>query len=79
MPKLREEAQIDVPQAEQRYSTFKNEQYPHEILCGSCSTVIYVDDATYESFHRAVAHDPDNQILCDNCLNEYEEEAHAAP
>jgi len=78
MPKLREEAQVDLPQADQRYSIFKTEQYPHEVLCGSCNKPVYVDDATFESFSRAVRYDPGNEFLCEECLGEHEETAFAA-
>jgi uncharacterized protein YlaI len=78
MPKLREEATADTPQIDARYGIYKTEQYPHEVLCGSCSRTLYVDNVTFESFARAVELDPDNQFVCDDCLNEYEDTSHAA-
>jgi hypothetical protein len=48
----------------------------YQARCGVCDEMFYVDEATYDRVRRAVEFDPsDNPFRCDECEEEYEEDA----
>jgi hypothetical protein len=67
MPQLREEIDADITSEKPRVTEFKTAQTGHELLCGSCGTIFYVDDVTHENFKRALAFDSAHEFCCDTC------------
>jgi hypothetical protein len=55
---------------------FRTDGNSYEVRCGVCGGRFYVDETIYIRMRRAVEFDPsDNQFCCDDCEEEYEEEA----
>ena len=74
MPNLREEIDADYTTGRRPFTEFRTEQNPHEITCSSCGGRVFADDAGYDHVTRALEHDPDNQFVCDQCIEDADEE-----
>lgn len=49
----------------------------HEVHCGVCGEVYYVDEPTYEHVKRTLEFDPSSDpFTCERCEEEYEAEEH---
>ena len=77
MNHIREERDGDCVENYVKYSDYKTALNTHLVFCAACAKGIYVDDERFENFNRAIDHSVDNQILCENCLEEYNVLAHA--
>lgn len=75
MPGLREK--LDEPRSDIDAPTkFETERNTHQIRCGVCEDLYFVDETTYNRVRRALEFDPtDNPFSCDDCEEEYDEEA----
>ena len=48
----------------------------YKVRCSVCDGMFYVDETTYNRARHAVEFDPaDNPFCCDDCEQEYDEEA----
>lgn len=75
MPRLRET--LDEPRSGVETPTkFETERNKYEMRCGVCDGLFYVDEMTYNRVRSAIDFDPtDNPFRCDDCEQEYDEEA----
>ncbi|MFY9611489.1 MAG: hypothetical protein WAU45_23115 [Blastocatellia bacterium] len=75
MTKLRETLD-DTQSAVETATKFKTELNKHELRCGVCNDLFYVDDSTYNRVRVALDFDPtNNPFSCEDCEQEYAEEA----
>jgi hypothetical protein len=75
MPRLKE-ALDEVPANKEAPTKFRTRRNQYEMRCGVCEGLFYVDRATYERVRSALEFDPtDNPFRCDDCEQEYDEEA----
>ncbi len=73
MERLRE-ALDDRYAARQKPTRFETRLNKHEVRCGVCDRLFYVDESTYERVRSAIEFDPtDNPFRCDDCEEEYAE------
>ena len=75
MQRLREEYDADMIKTNEptEYKTGLNRC---ELSCGVCGKLFYVDKETLESYEKALEHDLDNQFICLECEQEYEDLAY---
>ena len=78
MPQLREEADADRIENYVSMTDYRTDLNQYEVLCGSCGRTVFVDKETSEHFSRAMEHDLDNPLLCDDCQHDHDEMAYAA-
>lgn len=52
---------------------YKTGENRYELLCGVCGRTLYADRPTFEAYEKALEHDPDNQFICSDCEQEYED------
>lgn len=78
MNTLRSEKDADKLDVTYTYSEYRSKENPHEILCSVCAKSFYVDDETIDKLSRAMEEGRDNPFVCDDCIEDYEEIAHAA-
>jgi hypothetical protein len=57
-------------------TTFRTTENRHELRCGMCSEIYFVDAATFDSVSTAVQEGLDNPFLCEDCVEEYDELAY---
>jgi hypothetical protein len=75
MSKLRETLD-EIPAAVETPTKFQTKLNKHEMRCGVCDELFYVDESIYDRVRRAVEFDPtDNPFRCDDCEEEYEQDA----
>lgn len=75
MPQVREELDADFLKTIEptEYMTDINR---YELPCGVCGRTLYVDAQTLRDFERALEHDLDNQFICSECEQDYEDLAY---
>jgi hypothetical protein len=57
-------------------TVFKTERNQHEVRCGMCGRIIYVDEETFSFVADAVKGGLDNPFRCDYCQEEYDDLAY---
>lgn len=72
MPRLREELDADLLKSDES-ATDETAENRHEIACGVCGRSLYVDAQTVADFERGVEYDLDNQLICFECKQDYED------
>ena len=73
MPRVSEEFDDELIKTNEptEYQTTENR---HEIACGVCGRMLYVDARALADFERDLEHDLDNQLICFECKQqEYED------
>lgn len=55
---------------------FRTAENQHDVRCGMCGEIYFVDSETHEGVNTAVQEGLDNPFLCDDCEQEYDELAH---
>lgn len=75
MPGVRKQYDADIARTNEPTS-YRTEDNVHELDCGVCGRLMYVDKQTFEDFKRKFQHDPDNQFVCMDCDRDYEERAY---
>ena len=65
---------------DQNFSTgptsFMTERNEHEVRCGMCSRLMYVDESAFEYASDALKSGLDNPFRCEICEEEYDELAY---
>ena len=56
-------------------TTFKTAEHQHELRCGMCGEIYFVDSETLDSVNTAVQAGLDNPFLCEDCEEAYDEVA----
>jgi hypothetical protein len=75
MSRLREELE-EIPQNIEAPTKFPTERNKYEMRCGVCDGLFYINEAIYEQVRSAMEFDPtDNPFRCNDCEQEYDEEA----
>ena len=54
-------------------TSFMTERNEHEVRCGMCARVGYVDEETYRFVSETINSGLDNPFLCEICSEEYED------
>lgn len=54
-------------------TVFKTERNQHEIRCGMCGKISYVDDDTYDFISYAINAGLDDPFRCEWCTQEYDD------
>lgn len=54
---------------------YKTELNRYALPCSECGKPIYVDKETLEGYEKALEQDLDNQFICLECEQEYEDSA----
>ncbi|HZJ46977.1 MAG TPA: hypothetical protein VFD63_24580 [Pyrinomonadaceae bacterium] len=54
-------------------TVFKTERNQHEVRCGMCGKIIYVDEATFSFVGDAIKAGLDNPFRCEVCKEEYDD------
>jgi hypothetical protein len=57
-------------------TSFMTERNEHEVRCGMCARVVYVDEETYRFVSEAVESGLDNPFRCEICAEEYDDLAY---
>jgi hypothetical protein len=57
-------------------TTFRTAENQHELRCGMCGEIYFVDSVTLDSVNTAVAQGLDNPFRCEDCEEEYDEAAY---
>ena len=57
-------------------TTFKTEENRHELRCGMCGEIYFVDSETFDGVSVAVEAGLDNPFRCEDCEEEYDELAY---
>ena len=57
-------------------TSFMTERNGHQVRCGMCARVIYVDDSTFRFAAEAIRSGLDNPFRCEICATEYDEMAY---
>lgn len=65
----------EIPAAIVTPTKFPTELNKYKMRCGVCDELFYVDETTYNRVRSAVEFDPDNPFRCDDCEEEYDDEA----
>jgi hypothetical protein len=66
----------EIPDAINTPTEFPTEWNKYGINCEVCGGLFYVDETTYNGIRAAIEFDPtDIPFRCDDCREEYEEEA----
>jgi len=74
IPRLREEYDADLIKPNEP-TEYKTELNRYELPCSVCGKSIYVDKQTLEGYEKALEQDLDNQFICLECEQEYEDSA----
>ena len=74
--KLREDIDADHSEGYVSITDYMTDQNKFEIICGSCSKILYADKETSDHIYRSVEQGLDNPYLCDDCQLELEELAY---
>lgn len=75
MPIARQQFDADVARINEP-TEYKTDQNIHPLNCGVCGQILYVDRDTFEHHESARECDLDNQFICINCEQEYEDQAY---
>lgn len=75
MQRLREEYNADLIKTNEP-TEYKTDLNRCELSCSVCGKLFYVDKETLESYEKALEHDSDNQFICLECEQEYEDLAY---
>lgn len=72
MPTARQQFDADMakPNEPTEYRTDLN---VHALNCGMCGQMMYVDEDTYGQFEMAMESDLDNQFVCKECEQYYDD------
>jgi hypothetical protein len=57
-------------------TSFMTERNEHEVRCGVCSRIAYVDEKTYHSISQARKSGWENPFKCEVCEKEYDDLAY---
>lgn len=57
-------------------TNYRTQRNQHEIYCGMCGELYYVDDIFFDRLTRKIAETSDNPFICEECLTEYNELSH---
>lgn len=57
-------------------TVFKTERNQHEVRCGMCGTIIYVDEETFSFVEDAIKAGLDDPFRCARCKEEYDDLAY---
>ena len=52
---------------------FQTERNQHEVYCGECGEMFFVDDISFENISRAIENTLENPFVCEDCRSMYEE------
>ena len=69
IPRLREEFDADMPPVNRPMSELRTTQNAFELVCSTCGKRLFADNAAYEQITGAMELDPDNQFVCDECVD----------
>ena len=53
-------------------TSFKTQQNQHEVRCGMCGSIIYVDEETFSFVQDAIKTGLDDPFRCARCKEEYD-------
>ena len=56
--------------------TVSNMEPKHEVRCGMCGSIIYVDEATFRFVEDAIKAGLDDPFRCEKCKEEYDDLAY---
>lgn len=75
MPGIREEYDADLVKDDEptEYVTAQNQ---FDLPCGVCGKLLYVNRETLDAYEKAFAQDLDNQFICADCEQDYEDAAY---
>jgi translation initiation factor 2 gamma subunit (eIF-2gamma) len=54
-------------------TAFKTERNQHEVRCGMCGNIFYVDEGVYAFAKEGMETGLDNPFKCETCEQEYDE------
>ena len=57
-------------------TAFKTERNQHEVQCGMCGTIIYIDGETLSFVEDAIKSGLDDPFRCERCKEEYDDLAY---
>jgi hypothetical protein len=75
MPRVREKFDPDFVETNEP-TEYRTDLNRYELPCGVCGRTLYVDETTLRDFERALEHDLDNQFICAECEQDYEDSAY---
>lgn len=52
---------------------YETEVNRFELPCSICDRTLFVDDATFSAFRRAIEEDLDNRFVCPDCQSDQDE------
>ena len=56
-------------------TVFKTERNQHEVHCGMCGRIIYVEEESFDFVNEAIKAGLDDPFLCELCKEEYDNAA----
>ncbi len=56
---------------------FRTEKNKHELFCGNCGEVVFVDDMIFDEVKGMLEKTMENPFVCEDCIEEYEDLAHS--
>jgi hypothetical protein len=62
--------------ATQGPTVFKTERNEHEVRCGMCGRIIYIDEETFSFVSDAISAGLDDPFRCELCKEEYDDLAY---
>lgn len=76
MTSLRSYIDPDQPGATEGPTFFRTERNEHEVRCGMCGRIGYVDEETFHFVSDAINAGLDNPFSCEVCEEEYDDLAY---